>query len=123
MLLSSAHIMKIHPRLAKATLLITAVLSLSLSPRIASGADEYSFKVHNTTKETIKKLLASEDGKAYGFFDIGKGIKPGEEVTLVWAKSTNDGKCEQFFKAVYSDGEESEPVKFDFCEDKLELEF
>ncbi len=92
-------------------------------PRLAQGAEEYSFKVHNTTKETIKKLLASEDGKKYGFFDIGSGIKAGEKATLVWDKSTNEGACEHFFKAVYADGEESEPVKFDFCEDDLELEF
>jgi len=115
--------MKIHSRLARVTLLLTAVISLSLSPRLAVGAEEYSFKVKNTTKDTIKKLLASEDGKKFGFFDIGKGIKPGEEVTLVWDKSTNNGNCEQYFKAVYADGEESEAVKFDFCEDKLELEF
>ena len=54
----------------------------------------YSFKVHNTTTHTIKKLLASEDGKTYGNFDIGSGIAPGKEVELVWDKSTDEGKCE-----------------------------
>jgi len=115
--------MKIPQPFAKATLLATAVLSLAFAPQFANAADEYSFKVHNTTKETIKKLLASEDGQKFGSFDVGSGIKPGEKVTLVWDKSTNDGACEHFFKAVYADGEESEAVKFDFCEDDLELEF
>jgi hypothetical protein len=79
--------------------------------------------VHNTTKNTIKKILVSEDGKDYGFFDIGKGIKPGETADLTWDQSTNNEKCKQWVKAVYDDGSESEPAKFDFCEDDLELEF
>ena len=116
--------MKLYQRLTKTVLLLTAVLSISLAPRPALAADdEYSFKVHNTTKSTIKKLLVSEDGKTYGFFDIGKGIKPDENVTLVWDKSTNSGKCTQYFKAVFADGEESEVTKFNFCEEDLELEF
>ena len=88
-----------------------------------ANADGYSFKVKNTTDETITKLLASEDGKTYGNFDIGKGIKPGETITLEWDKKTDGSGCEWYFKAVYEDGEESEAVKFDFCEDDLELEF
>lgn len=89
----------------------------------ASAADEYSFKVHNTTKSLIKKILVSEDGKDYGFFDIGKGIKAGQTVTLTWAQSTNNEQCKQYVKAVFDDGSESEPAKFNFCEDDLELEF
>ena len=109
--------------LKQASLVASAVFLMLIVPRLAVAEDQYSFKVHNTTKETIKKLLASEDGKTFGFFDIGKGIKPGESVTLVWDKSTNEGKCTQYFKAVYDDGGESDPVKFDFCEKDLELEF
>jgi hypothetical protein len=44
-------------------------------------------------------------------------------MTLVWDKSTDAGKCTQYFKAVYDDDSESEPEKFDFCEKDLELEF
>ena len=47
-------------------------------PRASAAENEYSFKVKNTTKELITKILVSEDGEKYGFFDIGKGIKPGE---------------------------------------------
>ena len=97
--------------------------ALLIAPIHHAVAAAFSFKVENTTKDTIKKLLASEDGKTYGFFDIGKGIKPGETVTLEWDKSTDNGKCKQWFKAVFEDGEESEAVQFDFCEDDLTLEF
>lgn len=108
----------------KALLIGCALLVTAFVPHFALGAEgEYSFKVTNKTKNTIKKLLASEDGEKYGFFDIGKGIKPGETMTLVWDKSTNSGKCKQHFKAVYDDDSESEPVEFDFCEKDLELEF
>ena len=79
-------------------------------------AEEYSFKVTNKTDTTIKKIMVSEDGKNYGYFDIGAGIKPGKTVTLVWDSSTDGESCEQWVKAIYADGSESEPAKFDFCE-------
>jgi hypothetical protein len=85
--------------------------------------DEYSFKVHNTTKDRIKKILVSEDGEKYGLFDIGKGIPAGETVTLKWDKSTNKSDCEWLIKAVFADGSETPPKKFDFCEEDLELDF
>jgi len=86
-------------------------------------SDEYTFKVHNSTKDTITKLLASEDGEKYAFFDIGKGIPPGETMTLKWDKSTNKSDCKWYLKAVFDDGSESKAKKFDFCEEDLELEF
>lgn len=114
--------MKLQNRLKKAAVLASALLVVAFFSPVVRGED-YSFKVHNKTKQTIKKLLASEDGEKYGFFDIGKGIKPGETMTLVWDKSTNSGKCTQHFKAVYEDDSESEPETFNFCEKDLELEF
>lgn len=103
-------------------LFAAALLLLSFSSAFAAD-DEYSFKVHNNTKQTIKKILVSEDGEEYGNFDIGNGIKAGATVTLVWDKSTNSESCTQYFKAVFANGEESEATKFDFCEDDLTLEF
>ncbi len=95
---------------------------LCLSP--ATGwAQEYSFIVHNKTDTRITKILVSEDGKTYGYFDIGKGIGAGKKVTLAWDKSTNNESCHQWVKAVYADGDESEPARFNFCEDELEIEF
>ena len=84
---------------------------------------EYKFKVHNNTKSAIKKLQVSEDGKKWGFFDIGTGIPAGETVELVWDKSTDSESCEQYFKVQFADGEWSEAVKFNFCEKDLVLEF
>lgn len=87
------------------------------------AAEDYSFKVHNTTKNAIKQLLVSEDGKTWGYFDIGAGIKAGEVATLVWDASTDNEDCKQHVKAVFDDGTEAEPAIFDFCEKDLELEF
>jgi hypothetical protein len=122
--LDSERIMKLQTQFKKAILLGCAVLLMTLVPRLALGGEgEYSFKVKNTTDELISKILVSEDGEKYGFFDIGSGIKPGETMTLVWDKSTNSGSCHQWFKAVWESGKEGQPVKFDFCEKDLQLEF
>ena len=89
---------------------------------VAHAAD-YSFRVHNTTDDRITKILVSENRKSWGYFKIGKGIKPGDSVKLVWDKSTNDQGCDQWVKAVFEDDTESKPSKFDFCEKDLEIEF
>lgn len=108
------------------TLLFTFAFAAAVClPRLVMAEDEneYSFKVHNTTEEKITELLVSEDGEKYGKFDIGSGIKAGDVVKLVWDKATNSQSCHQYFKAVFEDGKESKPVKFDFCEEGLELAF
>jgi hypothetical protein len=114
--------MKLPKRLTKAVLLAGAFAIAAFFSPIARG-DDYSFKVHNNTEKTITKLLVSEDGETYGFFDIGDGIKAGDTETLVWNKATNSQSCHQWFKAVWEGGEEGKPVKFDFCEKGLVLEF
>jgi len=105
--------------------LLTLGLALVLMSATLSYAKSYGyeFKVHNNTKQTIKKMFVSIDGKKWGQFDIGAGIKAGATETLVWDKSTDNEPCEQYFKVVFADGEESEAVKFDFCEKGLVLEF
>ena len=103
---------------------VLAVTLFTIPLRNAGAEDEYSFKVHNTTRDKITKLLASEDGKDYGSFDVGRaGIAPGATMTLKWDKSTNKSSCNWFIKAVFEDGSETEAKKFDFCEEDLELEF
>jgi len=106
-----------------AKVLLLALTFTTLTFVSAFAGEEYKFKVTNNTKETIKKILVSEDGKKYGFFDIGSGIKPGQTVTLVWDKSTNNEDCKQHVKAVYASGTESEPAMFDFCDADVDLEF
>ncbi len=105
----------------KSKFVALAVAMLLLA--IPAFADEYSFKVTNNTDTKITKILVSEDGEEYGYFDIGKGIAPGKTVTLVWDSSTNGESCEQYFKAVFANGEESEAQVFDFCESDVALEF
>lgn len=100
-----------------------AALALAASPLPSVAADEYAFKVHNKTEQKIKQVLVSEDKKKWGKFDIGSGIDTGATVKLVWDKSTDDEACKQWVKAVYADGSESKPAKFDFCEEDLEIEF
>lgn len=104
---------------------IATVVTLSFASfaRPAKTKTDYQYKVHNGTSVTITKLMASEDGKTYLPFDIGAGIKPGQTVTLVWDKSTDNGACEWWIKAGYADGDTSPAAKFDFCEEDLVLEF
>ena len=111
--------MRIQKMSVKAVLLALVVTVFAFS----AVADEYKFKVTNNTNQAIKKILVSEDGEEYGFFNIGSGIAPGKTVTLVWDQSTNGESCEQYFKAVFANGEESEPTAFDFCESDVALEF
>lgn len=115
--------MRVYNIVGKKLMLLLAFVVIASSIGIARTASEYKFKVHNNTDQAIKKILVSQDGKKYGYFDIGSGIKAGATVELVWNESTDTENCEQFFKAVFADGEESEPVEFDFCEKGLVLEF
>ncbi|KQT45235.1 hypothetical protein ASG43_13215 [Aureimonas sp. Leaf454] len=89
----------------------------------AAHAEEFSFTASNTTKSAITDVYVSEDKQEWGYFDIGSGIKPGATVNLVWDQATNSETCTQWVKAAYADGTESEPAKFDFCENGLEIDF
>lgn len=90
----------------------------------ADGEDaQYTFKVKNENVQKITGLLASEDGKKYLDFDIGKGIDVGETKTIAWDKSTNKQGCDWYIKAVYADKSVGEPVKFDFCDEDLLISF
>ena len=110
----------------KLAAVVALLFTLGSIPVRNARAEEpgYKFKVHNTTKDRITKLLVSENGKKYGFFDIGKkGIGPDETISLVWDEKTETSGCEWFIKAVFNDGSETPAKKFDFCEKELELEF
>jgi hypothetical protein len=89
----------------------------------AAQANEFSFTASNSTSTAITEILVSENKSDWGYFDIGSGIKPGSTVDLVWDQSTNGESCAQWVKATFADGSESEPAKFDFCENGLELDF
>jgi hypothetical protein len=114
--------MRLHKNFKKVTLLALALVLVSFPVVYAHAQSGYQFKVHNVGKNKVLKLLASEDGKNWGYFDIGDGIDPGETMTVVWDKSTNTSGCNWFFKAYFDDGLESPPKKFNFCEDDLVIE-
>ena len=114
--------MKFANKFIGMSLLSLAIIVIGSS--VASAQDsEFSFKIVNSTDVTIKKLMVSIDGKKWGFFDIGTGVAAGKTAEMVWSKSTDTEPCKQWVKAVYADKSESKPVKFDFCEEGLELEF
>ncbi|HEX7517003.1 MAG TPA: hypothetical protein VF345_06925 [Chthoniobacterales bacterium] len=110
----------------KITAIVALVLaSFTMPARHVNAADDdqYTFQVKNANVQRITKLLASEDGKKYLDFDIGKGIDVGEIVTLNWDKSTNKSACQWFIKTVYADKSVGEAVEFDFCKEGLIIQF
>ena len=115
--------MRVCINFGKVVLLATALLMMSFTLSFANPHADYKFKVHNNTKQAIKKIKVSDDGKKWGYFDIGDGIAAGATEELVWDKSTDNGACEWKFKAVFADNEESEAVEFNFCEKNLIIEF
>jgi hypothetical protein len=110
-------------RYSKMIMIAIALTMMSFTPGFAKTNPEYKFKIHNNTKQDIRKIEVSEDGKTWGQFDIGSGIKAGATDTLVWDKATDSEDCEQYFRATFADGEVSDAVKFNFCEKDLVLEF
>ena len=115
--------MRLQGVFRKTTLLACAFVLMSFALSYASTTQDYSFKIHNNTKRAITKVLVSEDGKRWAEFDVGDGIPAGATEVMVWDKSTNGESCHQWFKAVFDNDQESEAVKFDFCEKGLVLEF
>ncbi len=115
--------MKVHNFAGTLTVIASLFAGVLAANNATAAESEYSFKVHNNTRTKMTKLLVSEDKKEWGYFDIGSGIAAGGNMTLVWDSSTNNEGCNQYVKAAYADGSESEEAKFNFCEANLELEF
>ena len=115
--------MRVNSKFGKVILLATTLLVMSFTLSFAKPHNEYKFKVRNNNNVAIKKIQVSDDGKNWGYFDIGNGIAAGATQELVWDKSTDNGACEWYFKAIWSDGEASSAAKFDFCEKDLVIEF
>ena len=102
---------------------IAAAKKTEKEAKESADDDQYTFKVKNENVQRITKLLASEDGKKYLDFDIGKGIDVGETMTVKWDKSTNKSGCKWYLKAVYADKSVGEAVRFNFCEEDLLIAF
>jgi hypothetical protein len=102
----------------RTSLIASSLLILGLAANSAPAfAGQWYFYVENASSATIKKLYASEDGKKWGYFDIGSGIGAGKSIKLNWSSSTDDQSCKQYLKAVFADGSESKSAKIDFCND------
>jgi hypothetical protein len=115
--------MRVNRNFGKIVMVAMALVLMSFTLSFARPHAEYKFKVHNNTKVDIKKLEVSQDGKKWGEFDIGSGIKAGATDELIWDKSTDNEPCEQYFRVTFANREVSEAVKFNFCEKDLVLEF
>jgi len=75
--------MRINNSFGRVSLLALALVLMSATLGLAKSY-EYKFKVHNNTKQAIKKIQVSIDGKTnWGDFDIGSGIKAGATEELV----------------------------------------
>lgn len=115
--------MKVHEFTGILTVIASLVVGVIAVDNATAAESEFSFKVHNNTRTKMTKLLVSGDKKEWGYFDIGQGIAAGGNMTLVWDSSSNNEGCNQYVKAAYADGSESEEAKFNFCEADLELDF
>ena len=104
-------------RLIKNAVIIVSTTVAVITLQVSNALAEYSFTVQNSAETSIEKLLVSEDGDNWGYFDIGSGIAPNETAKLVWDKNTDDESCSQSIKAVYADGSYSKPANFDFCQE------
>jgi len=99
----------------KAFLAVALISGLTIGTGKAF-AEQWYFYITNGTDAKLTGLYASEDGRQWGKFNLGGGVPAGKSVKLIWDSSTNDESCEQYLKAVFSDGSESKSNKFDFCE-------
>lgn len=114
----------------KISILASAAMLMMFSPmnRVSNAASvtssanfEYKFKVTNHTDTPIVKVLASPDGKNWGYFKLGGQIKPGQTVVLTWDSSTDESDCEWFFTAELENGEKTPAKAFDFCGEDVEI--
>ncbi len=105
--------MKLHRTLLIATVIGTMSLVAKVNP---ASAEQWYFWVQNSSSAKIQKLLVSQNGRQWGYFDIGSGIAAGDTVKLIWDESTNNQDCSQWIKAKFSDGAESKPAKINFCQ-------
>ncbi|MBB5208419.1 hypothetical protein [Chiayiivirga flava] len=100
----------------------TVLLALSLFA-LPAVSHAYSFTITNSSSSRITGVEVSEDGRSWGYFDIGRGIPAGTSTEVVWDSSTDDSGCEWQVRATFADESVSDPTSFDFCEEDLEIEF
>jgi hypothetical protein len=93
-----------------------AAVSIVAKAAPAAAAEQWYFWVENQGSAEIAEILVSQHQTAWGHFNLNHDIAIGEKMKLNWYKSTNNQSCNQWVKAVYSDGSETLPARIDFCE-------
>lgn len=88
---------------------------------LAQNPGEYKFKLTNNTSKAIVTVVAAENEKNVGDFTLEGPIKPGESVTLVWDKSTDNSDCNWAITVGFEDGSVAEPSIVDFCQSNVSL--
>lgn len=94
----------------------SAVFLLGASSRLYCADSDWYFKVANDSSSRITRIQVSPNKQHWADFDIGNGIKPGQEITLIWDDSTDDEGCVQWIRAQFADGGTSIASKQNFCE-------
>jgi hypothetical protein len=101
--------------LATATL-STAAMLMSAIPGKAQERSQWYFFVTNSSDSAINQLMVSLDDNEWHSFN-NSYVAPGKTKKFNWYKKTDNDTCEQWIKAEFADGEESTPIKIDFCSD------
>lgn len=101
----------------------SVTLILCLFAALPAAAEDYTFHVENNSDQDIVDVEVSEDGKRWGYFDIGDGIASGDTSELVWDSSTDDSDCEWQFRATFEEGYVAYSDWVDFCEDEVVISF
>jgi hypothetical protein len=97
---------------------------INRSSLLVAQDSQWYFWVKNNSSSSIEQIFVSEDGNNWGYFELDSAITPNQKIKLIWDQSTNNEDCNQYIKAVFSDGSESTPAQFNFCEDlKTPIEF
>lgn len=65
----------------------------AVATTVESGGFSDWYQSESAPAFLLTGLLASEDGKTYGKFDVGEGIEAGGTMTLAWDKSTDKFDC------------------------------
>jgi hypothetical protein len=98
-------------------------LALLTNPMATHASSEFTFDVVNQSHARLVRLQASEDGRNWFDFNIGRGIESGHSMTLVWDESTYSSGCEWSLRADFSSRTRSNVARYDFCDPNLEIVF
>ena len=113
-----------HPLIVRSEAMRYSIIALAALIASPMGhADEFTFDVVNDSEYRLIRLQASEDGRNWLDFDIGRGIDSGNTMTLVWDESTYGAGCHWSLRARFASNTWSTVARYDFCDPNLEITF